>query len=167
VRSAHSGRQQDPDFRGFPTETPEVAVPHPNSIAARAEALRPFVCSSSHGSLGSDWVHVAGALDIATTPQLEKTLRDSHARLVVLDMRDLGFMDCAGVHTIVNASVSARRDGRRLVLVRGIPHVDNVFALTGNSQEVEIGDIDPLASLDSLEPYSAPLLRIAEEALVP
>ena len=139
-------------------------MPHPNSISARAEALRPFACSAWHGSLDADWVHIAGALDIATTPQLERTLRESHARLVVLDMRDLGFMDCAGVHTIVNASVSARRGGRRLVLVRGIPHVDNVFGLTGNADEVEIGELDPD---NPPEPYGAPLLRIAEEALVP
>ena len=139
-------------------------MPHLDSSSARAEALRPFVCSSSHGSRDADWVHIAGALDIATTPQLERTLRESHARLVVLDMRDLGFMDCAGVHTIVNASISARRDGRRLVLVRGIPHVDDVFGLTGNADEVEIGELDPD---NPPEPYGAPLLRIAEEALVP
>ena len=139
-------------------------MPHLNSISARAEALRPFVCWSSHGSLDADWVHIAGALDIATTPQLERTLRESHARLVVLDMRDLGFMDCAGVHTIVNASVSARRGGRRLVLVRGVPHVDDLFGLTGNADEVEIGELDPA---DPPEPHGAPLLRIAEEALVP
>jgi anti-anti-sigma factor len=139
-------------------------VPHLNSIAARAEALRPFACSSSHGGLNADWVHVAGALDIATTPQLARTLRESHARLVVLDMRDIEFMDCAGVHTIVDASLSARRDGRRLVLLRGIPHVDDVFALTGNAGEVEIGVLDPS---DPGELYAAPLLRIAEEALVP
>jgi anti-sigma B factor antagonist len=135
-------------------------VPQLNSIAARADALRPFACSSSRGSLDSDWVHVAGALDIATTPQLERALRESHARLVVLDMRDVGFMDCSGVHTIVDASNSARRDGRRLVLVRGVPHVDDVFALTGSADEVEIGEFDRRR-------YSAPLLRIAEEALVP
>jgi anti-anti-sigma factor len=142
-------------------------VPHLNSIAARAEALRPFVCSSSRGSLNSEWVHVAGALDIATTPQLEKSLRASHARLVVLDLRDLGFMDCSGVHAIVDASAVARREGRRLVLVRGIPDVDRVFALTGHGNEVEIGEPDPLDPLEPLERYGAPLLRIAEEALVP
>jgi len=49
-------------------------------------------------------VHVAGALDIATSPELERTLEELNARLVVLDMRELGFMDCAGVHTIVAAS---------------------------------------------------------------
>ena len=139
-------------------------MPHSNSITVLAEALRPFLCSSSHGGLDSDWVHVAGALDIATTPQLERTLRESHARLVVLDMRDLEFMDCSGVHTIVNASAVARRDGRRLVLLRGIPHVDNLFALTGSAAEVEIREIDPD---EPLLAHSAPVLRIAEEALVP
>jgi anti-anti-sigma factor len=133
-------------------------VPHPHSIAGRAKALRPFACSSTHGSLNADWVHVAGALDIATTPQLEQTLHEFHARLVVLDLRDIAFMDCAGVHTIVDASASARRDGRRLVLVRGIPHVNRVFGLTGNADEVEIGEAQPLRE---------PVLRIAEEALVP
>ena len=136
-------------------------MPHPNSIAVRAEALRPFACSSAHGSLNADWVHVAGALDIATTPQLEQTLRESDARLVVLDMRDLGFMDCAGVHTIVDATASARRDGRRLVLVRGIPYVDRLFGLTGNADEIEIGEAQPLRERGDT------VLRIAEEALVP
>jgi anti-anti-sigma factor len=138
-------------------------VRHPNSIAARADALRPFVCSTSHGSLDSDWVHVAGALDIATTPQLERTLRASHARLVVLDLRDLGFMDSAGVHTIVGASLSARRDGRRLVIIRGIPSVDRLFNLTGYADEVGIDDLDP----HRFQRDRAPVLRIAEEALVP
>ena len=136
-------------------------MPHPDSIAGRADALRPFACSSTHGGLNADWVHVAGALDIATTPQLEQTLRESHARLVVLDMRDVAFMDCAGVHTIVDASASARRDGRRLVLVRGIPCVDRVFGLTGNADEIEIGEAQPLRERGDT------VLRIAEEALVP
>jgi anti-anti-sigma factor len=142
-------------------------VPHPNSITARADALRPFLCASTHGSLNSEWVHLAGALDFATTPQLEKSLRETHSRLVVLDLRDLGFIDAAGVHTIVNASMRARREGRRLVLVRGIPNVDRVFALTGNGDEVEIGEPDRLDPLAPLERYGAPFLQIAEEALVP
>jgi hypothetical protein len=42
--------------------------------------------------------------------------------------------------------------------VRGIPHVNRVFGLTGNADEVEIGEAQPLRE---------PVLRIAEEALVP
>ncbi len=119
----------------------------PDSIADRADAvpLPPaFVCSWTDAGLDAAWVHVAGELDIATTPQLERTLREreSQARLVVLDLRELAFMDCSAVHAIVNASIRARRDGRRLVLLRAPANVDRVFALTGSSADVEIGDVD-------------------------
>lgn len=122
-------------------------MPHTNSNLARADAPPPvFACTATHGGLDAAWVNVAGALDIATAPELERTLRESHshARLVVLDLRELAFMDCAGVHTIVNASIGARRTGRRLVLVRGRANIYRMFALTGSSDDVDIGDLDPV-----------------------
>jgi anti-sigma B factor antagonist len=92
------------------------------------------------------WVHVAGVLDIATTPQLERTLRDRqlHAWLIVLDLRALAFIDSSGVHAIVNASIRARQDGRPLVLLRGSANVDRVFTLTGSGDEVVTGDLGPV-----------------------
>jgi anti-anti-sigma regulatory factor len=40
-------------------------------------------------------VQVVGELDVETTPQLEQTLREPRAQLVVLDLRELahGYMD--------------------------------------------------------------------------
>ena len=136
-------------------------MPTPESIASRAATLRPFVCSSTGGGLDAAMVHVAGALDISTSPQLERALGESTARLVVLDLRDLAFMDGAGVHTILEASAAARRDGRRLILLRGTPDVDRVFALTGSGDDVEIGD------LELLDPPEQTLRLFADEALVP
>jgi anti-anti-sigma factor len=109
-----------------------------------AGASPDFACSSTEGGLNAAWVHVAGALDIATTPTLARTLDETQkrAQLVVLDLRDLTFMDSAGVHTLVDASASARQLGRRLILLRGSPNVDRLFALTGSAGEVEIGDVD-------------------------
>jgi anti-sigma B factor antagonist len=120
----------------------------PASDAARAGALPPpFACSCTNGGLDAAWVHVAGELDIVTTPQLERTLHDSqsHARLVVLDLRELAFIDSCGMHAIVNASIRARQAGRRLVLVRVPAHVHRLLTLTGSSDQVEIGDVDPVA----------------------
>jgi hypothetical protein len=65
------------------------------------------------------------------------------------------------VHTISEASASARRDGRRLIVLRGTPNVDRIFALTGSDDDVEIGD------LDLLDPPEQPLRLFADEALVP
>jgi anti-sigma B factor antagonist len=116
------------------------------SIAGPAGLPSPvFSCSRSDAA----WVHLAGELDIATAPQLEQTLRESEiqARLVVLDLRDLTFIDSCGVHAIVNASIRARQGGRRLALLRGPESVDRLFRLAGSSDDVEVGDVSSFAAL--------------------
>ncbi len=122
-------------------------MPHTDQILARADARPPaFACTATHGGLDAAWVYVAGELDIVTAPELEHALRESHsqAHLTVLDLRELAFMDCAGVHAIVDASLRARKDGRRLVLVRGRPDIYRMFTLTGSSAQVDIGDREPV-----------------------
>jgi anti-anti-sigma factor len=116
-----------------------------DSIVDRSDLLPPpFACSWTMGGLDAGWVQVAGELDMATAPQLERTLREPQLQthLVVLDLRGLEFMGRAGVHAIVNASTRARKAGHRLVLVHGSPNVNRMFALAGNSGKVEIGDLD-------------------------
>ena len=117
------------------------------ACARRADTRPPaFACTATHGGLDAAWVNVAGELDIVTAPELERTLRESQqlAHLTVLDLRELAFMDCAGVHTIVEASLRARQDGRRLVLVRGRPDIYRMFTLMGSSADVDIGDLEPV-----------------------
>jgi anti-anti-sigma factor len=116
---------------------------------AGADALPPpFACSCTNGGLDAARVYVGGELDIATTPQLERTLSQLQSRLVVLDLRELAFVDGCGVHAIVNAGIRARQAGRRLVLVRVPANVDRMLTLTGSSDQVEIGDADPVAPPD-------------------
>jgi anti-anti-sigma factor len=119
----------------------------PDSIAGRAEA-RPsaFVCSSSYAGEDTVWVHVAGELDIVTKPRLTRVLREAQleAPVVVLDLREITFMDSSGVHVIVDATIRARLAGHRLVVLRGAPNVDRMFALTGSFGEIDFGDDDEL-----------------------
>jgi anti-anti-sigma factor len=123
----------------------------PDSIAGRAHAVAPrFACFWTRGGRNAAWVQVAGELDIETTPQLERTLREPRAQLVVLDLRELAFMDSSGVHAIVNASVRARQLGRRLILLRGPPRVDRIFGLTGSSGDVENGYVDAVDHVEAL-----------------
>ncbi len=109
-----------------------------------ASALPVFGCTLRVGGRDAAWIRVAGELDIATAWQLERALREAEirARRVVLDLRELTFMDTSGVHVIVDAGNRARQSGRRLVLVRGPSHVDCLFALTHTSDAVEIIDLD-------------------------
>jgi anti-anti-sigma factor len=132
-------------------EMPAPLVP----LGGRARFLpQPFACSWTNGVLDSANVHVIGELDIATTPQLQRTLREPQlqAQLVVLDMREVAFIDASGVHAIVNASLRAREVGHRLVLLRGGLDVDRVFTLTGSSGDVEIVDLDPRLALADEHP---------------
>jgi anti-sigma B factor antagonist len=124
-----------------------IELGSPVSAAARTDALPPLFACSCTGGLDATWVHVAGELDIATTPQLERTLNESlsQARLVVLDLRELVFIDSCGVHAIVGAGIGAWVAGRRLVLVRVPSNVERMFMLTGSSDQVEIRDVGPVA----------------------
>jgi len=106
--------------------------------------LSPFTCSCTNGDPRAEWVRVGGELDIARAPQLERTLDACQARLVVVDLRELTFIDSSGLHAIINAGIRARRSGRRLVLVRVPSDVERILTLTGISDHVEIADADPV-----------------------
>jgi anti-anti-sigma factor len=129
----------------------------PDSIDSLTVSLPSmFARSSTNNDLDVAWLHPAKELDLATTPQLELTLGElqSQARLVVLDLREVTFIDCSGVHAIVNATIRARQIGRRVVLLSPQPNINRVFTLTESSDEVEICDIDP--ALVTIDEYESP-----------
>lgn len=101
------------------------------SIAAAASVIQ-LECASIDDDPDSACLHVAGELDIATAPQLDLALHEAvdRAQLVVLDLRDLDFIDVAGVRVVVSARARARLAGRRVVVLRGSPTVDRVFGLS-------------------------------------
>lgn len=61
--------------------------------------------------------------------------------MVVLDLRELTFMDSSGVHAVVDANLRARKAGRRLVVMHVAPQVRGMFAQAGSSGDVEIADL--------------------------
>jgi anti-anti-sigma factor len=135
------------------------ALIHPVRTVSTSDAQPPdFRCTLRNGGLDIAWVRVSGDLDIATAPQLTQTLRraEDAARRVVLDLRELTFMDTAGVHAIVDANVRAAVAGRRLVVVRGRPRIDRVLALTGAYDRLDIVDLEPA------EPPVQALIQLAQ-----
>jgi anti-anti-sigma factor len=141
----------------------EVTLPqtriHPERAVPRFAAPDPdFSCTLKDNGLDAAWVRVTGELDIATAPELERALgyAEDRALRVVLDLRELTFMDTSGIHAIVDASASAAAAGRRLVLVRGPWQVDRVLGLSGACDSVDIVDLDPA------EPPIQALVKIAQ-----
>ena len=124
---------------------PQTSVLASPTAASDHAASPSFLCTWKADGSHAAWVHVAGELDLASAPQLAHTLREAQldARLVVLDLRDLTFIDSSGVHVIIDAARAARREGRRLMLVRGPSEVDRVLELTGASAHLSIFDLHP------------------------
>lgn len=88
-----------------------------------------------------------GELDLSTVSVVEDELvvaQESH-QLVVMDLRNLSFMDSTGLRVIVMAEQRARALSRRLVIVQGPPQVQRVLELTG-----VIGWLDVLADPSSV-----------------
>jgi anti-sigma B factor antagonist len=162
LRSAHRPAARS-DFPGS-TELSGVdmhdALDLSYAIAGNADPPSPnLVCSWTDGGLDAAWVQVAGELDMATVPQLERTLREPQlqARLVVLDLRELEFMDSSGAHALVDHAMRARQAGRRLVILRGQAIVERMLTLSGCSRDLEIGDIA------QVESAVAALLQLVDE----
>ena len=120
--------------------------PHSRPPSSGSDAVPgSFRCEFRTDGRDAAWVCVAGELDIASQAGFTLTLSQAAraAHLVVLDLRHLSFMDCAGLRTIVEASDSIRGAGQRLVVIRGPAQVHRLFALTGIGQDLELLDLAP------------------------
>ena len=77
---------------------------------------------------------VAGELDLATSPTLEQEMervRDADVDLLIVDLRDLRFMDSTGLHARVKAHKQAHDAGRRFAVVQGGAQIERLLDLTG------------------------------------
>jgi anti-anti-sigma factor len=88
---------------------------------------------------------VAGELDMASAPQIEEELRSVEQQdpsVILLDLRELEFMDSSGLRAILTAEARAHDQGRRLVVIRGSENIQRLFAVTRLDERMEIVD-DP------------------------
>ncbi|MGB9183740.1 MAG: STAS domain-containing protein [Solirubrobacteraceae bacterium] len=110
-------------------------------------------------SVDNGWVlGLHGELDLATAPVLSGQVGELERLGVdrlVLDLRELAFMDCAGLRVIVAAHRRSRHTGTEVEILCGPGHIKRVFSLTGLDQELKIsakpttartGDDHPLAA---------------------
>jgi anti-anti-sigma factor len=75
---------------------------------------------------------LVGELDLATAGRLETELRrveGGRPPVLVIDLRELRFIDSTGLRLIIGAHAKAREEGRRLAIVPGPEAVHRVFEL--------------------------------------
>jgi anti-anti-sigma factor len=123
---------------------PETYLPAVSNSNRSATQVPVFGCVVRRSGLDAAWIHAVGEVDLASAPRLEQALREAEiCPRRVLDLREVTFMDSAGVHVILDASERARVTGARLVLLRGPSQVERLFALTGTPGSLEIVDVSP------------------------
>jgi stage II sporulation protein AA (anti-sigma F factor antagonist) len=100
----------------------------PNSTGMEIEA----------GQEGDEYViRLIGVLEAASVRQFETALAAAEAtdaRIILLDVNRLVFIDSSGLQAILSAKRRADGDNHRLRLTRGTGHVADMFRLTALDQ---------------------------------
>jgi anti-sigma B factor antagonist len=88
-------------------------------------------------------IGVSGELDLASSPMLEHELERgaaAKAELVIIDLRQLEFMDSTGLSVLVRAHQRAGENGQRFGVVRGPQQVQRLLSLTGVADRLTLAD---------------------------
>jgi anti-anti-sigma factor len=94
-------------------------------------------------------VAARGEIDLVSAGQLGDQLHellDAGFKRIVLDLRDVAFIDSTGLRAILDADAGSRRAGVELALVPGPEPARRIFELTGTEQAlnfIDEGEIDP------------------------
>ena len=96
---------------------------------------------------GDTTVSLSGELDISTAAELEQVLGnlavpDGPARIVI-DLRDLRFMDSTGLRLVIRWHTAASEDGFEFAIVPGVEVVQRVFRLTGMDEHLPVAEPPP------------------------
>ena len=91
-------------------------------------------------------IAIQGELDLATAPQLDAEFERVAAldgiEVVVVDLRELAFLDSTGLEAIVKFDARSRAAGVELAVVRGPRAVERLFAVMQLDRKLRIVD-DP------------------------
>jgi anti-sigma B factor antagonist len=79
-------------------------------------------------------VEVSGEVDVASVGRLQEALDDLRAHgweHIVLDLREVSFIDSTGLSLLLDAERSARRQGASFAIVDGAPAVARLLEIVG------------------------------------
>ena len=89
-------------------------------------------------------VVIRGELDLATAPELDAAIqgRLDDGQDVVVDLRELGFMDSTGLRVLVSAHARVERTEQSFLIVRPRPGaaIERILAVAGVEQVLDFVD---------------------------
>jgi anti-anti-sigma factor len=84
---------------------------------------------------------MAGELDLESSATLEEVLGTvdvPEPELLILDLREVEFMDSSGLAVVVKAHQQALDAGQRFGVINGSPQVQRLLALTGMDERMTV-----------------------------
>jgi len=114
-------------------------------MIARIPGSEFSVAMHTEGSAAVVAVH--GDVDLATADVLRAEVRAASERsdTVVLDLREVSFMDTQGLAVVIEAQQAATEGGTRFVITRAPDRVHRLFDMIGLTPRLTIVD-DPAAA---------------------
>ena len=88
-------------------------------------------------------IAVRGELDLASSPALQEELdrvAASDSEMLIIDLRELDFMDSTGLSVLVRAHQRIEEQGRQLAMVKGPQQVQRLLSLTGVADRLTVVD---------------------------
>jgi anti-sigma B factor antagonist len=100
-----------------------------------------FKIEQESGSDGTCTLAISGELDLATAPRLEQEVNTAvaeGAKVVVVDLTNLSFIDSTGLRVFLRLNEQAAAAGWRLTMVRPSEQVKTILRVTGAQGELPI-----------------------------
>ena len=95
------------------------------------------------GTSAAALVRVTDELDVATTPQLQRTIEQAlrgRPQTLAVDLSGCPFAGCDAIETLVVLTAQARRQGTTLVLLGMADIVRRAISLLGRESDLYFGD---------------------------
>ena len=93
-------------------------------------------------------VALEGEIDLSLVPEAERLIAEAEAEKpgrLVIDLRQVTFMDSSGLRVLLTAHRRAGEEGRDFALVKGSDTVTRLLDVTGLSERLELLDEPPAA----------------------
>jgi anti-sigma B factor antagonist len=103
----------------------------------RGTQLSIETCTQPGGAL----LKLTGELDMATASHLEREIASAASarpKAIVLDLRDLDFIDSTGLRTLISEHERSRQSGRTFALVQGSKQVARLMSITRVSEHLRV-----------------------------
>lgn len=95
---------------------------------------------------GTTRIAPSGELDIASAPEFEQAIADATTEPgaeLVLDLRELTFMDSTGLRALAQTNARADEHGFTLSIVRGPRQIERVLEISGLADLLPLVDAPP------------------------